>query len=134
MSTWAFFKWDKFSNHVEDGHETEYICEKVGSAMGKLELCRHKKESNRPKFLLHLDQWGVCHGPFAPARAYLVEEGFGTDVTCFVHDESLGLHAVLAKELYDGGDVVIDWDNLQEGGKTPNTTGGGHLVIRTSCQ
>ena len=47
------------------------------------------------------DQHGVCHAPFAPARAYLAEHGLG-HVPVLLHDESGALRTVPAEELLPG--------------------------------
>ena len=44
------------------------------------------------------DQFGVLHAPFAPARALLVEHGFG-DLRVLRHDEHGELHSHTADEL-----------------------------------
>lgn len=38
-----------------------------------------------PKVLLMLDQFGVCHAPYAQARSLLTEHHYG-EVLCIVHD------------------------------------------------
>ena len=51
-----------------------------------------------PEVLCLADQFGVCHAPFAPARAYLVEHGFGY-VRLLVHDGLGILHTPTADQL-----------------------------------
>lgn len=38
-----------------------------------------------PKVIVMLDQFGVCHAPYAQARSILTEHEYG-DVLCIVHD------------------------------------------------
>jgi len=52
----------------------------------------------KPSVLCMADQFGLCHAPFAPARAYLVEHGWG-DVRLLVHDSAGVLHTPTAEEL-----------------------------------
>eukprot|EP00966_Prymnesium_polylepis_P138061 3189959-Prymnesium_polylepis.1 len=54
--------------------------------------------ASKPAVLCMVDQYGVCHAPFAPARAYLVEHGF-SDVRLLVHDTEGGFHTPTADEL-----------------------------------
>ena len=35
--------------------------------------------------IVQVDQYGIAHPPFAPARAFLVEQGYG-HVSIFMHD------------------------------------------------
>ena len=55
-----------------------------------------------PVVICFADQFGVLHGPFAPARAYLSEFGH---VACrvLVHDAGGGLHAPTVAELAPSG-------------------------------
>lgn len=53
--------------------------------------------------LVQVDQFGIAHAPFAPARAFLAEEGYG-DVAILMHsfasqDNCLTLHTNKASEL-----------------------------------
>lgn len=52
----------------------------------------------KPLLIVMADQFGVCHAPFAPARAFLVEHGFGA-VQLLVHDTAGTLHRTTADEL-----------------------------------
>jgi cytidine deaminase len=54
-----------------------------------------------PLVIAMADQFGVCHAPFAPARAYLAEHGYGA-VRVLTHDELGVLHAPTAAELMPG--------------------------------
>ena len=55
----------------------------------------------KPLVIALADQFGVCHAPFAPARAYLAEHGHGA-VRVLTHDENGVLHAPTATELMPG--------------------------------
>merc|ERR1740117_1083053 len=44
---------------------------------------------DRPTLLLQIDQFGICHAPFAPARAYLAENGY-SGLPIGVHDRESG--------------------------------------------
>jgi cytidine deaminase len=46
---------------------------------------RLKESKSPPKLLVQVDQYGICHSPFAPARAFLSENGFG-DCQLLIHD------------------------------------------------
>eukprot|EP00928_Gymnodinium_smaydae_P082179 TRINITY_DN65576_c0_g1_i1.p1 TRINITY_DN65576_c0_g1~~TRINITY_DN65576_c0_g1_i1.p1 ORF type:complete len:350 (+),score=42.29 TRINITY_DN65576_c0_g1_i1:41-1090(+) len=51
-----------------------------------------------PAYLCMSDHFGVCHAPFAPARAYLLEHGYGAcRVLC--HDEAGKLHVPRVEDL-----------------------------------
>ncbi|KAG7391394.1 hypothetical protein PHYPSEUDO_004929 [Phytophthora pseudosyringae] len=52
-----------------------------------------EEERNAPQFLVHVDQFGILHAPFARARAYFFEFGF-LDVPVLVHDAAGALHRV----------------------------------------
>jgi hypothetical protein len=60
------------------------------------------QQVNRPRvqpvWIVMADQFGVCHAPFAPARAYLVEHGYG-EVGVLVHDAYGRLHRTTANAL-----------------------------------
>lgn len=59
------------------------------------------------------DQFGVCHAPFAPARALLVEHGFGA---CLVaaHGANGELMAPVATELLPGLPSAVEHGLLQQ--------------------
>lgn len=42
----------------------------------------------RPRLIVQADQYGIAHAPFAPARAFLSERGFG-DCMILLHDTAL---------------------------------------------
>lgn len=50
------------------------------------------------KYLLMVDQFGVCHAPFAQARALLTEHGYDL-VKILVHDSDGVLHVIDARSL-----------------------------------
>jgi cytidine deaminase len=52
----------------------------------------------RPVALVMIDQYGVCHAPFARSRSLLMEHGFG-DVLVLCHQEDGQLHDVAVDEL-----------------------------------
>ena len=66
------------------------------------QLCQSIEEQSefgmRPKVLCMADQYGVCHAPFATARAFLTEHGYG-DVSVLLHDNDGVLHTVQAEDL-----------------------------------
>lgn len=65
----------------------EYGCtlDPVSQLLHRMEMS-NISQLHDPSFLLMIDQYGVCHAPFAQARALLTEYGFGF-VKCVVHDE-----------------------------------------------
>lgn len=52
----------------------------------------------RPVAVVMLDQYGVCHAPFARSRSLLMEHGFG-DVLVLIHGEDGILHDVSVDDL-----------------------------------
>ena len=58
-------------------------------------LAPHLQEGGTPLLLVQADQFGIAHAPFAPARAFLTENGFGHcqivlhDVPCTDNDEDV---------------------------------------------
>eukprot|EP01033_Poteriospumella_lacustris_P002105 gene2106-1531_t len=52
----------------------------------------------RPVALVMVDQYGVCHAPFARSRSLLMEHGFG-DVLVLIHGEDGVLHDVVVDDL-----------------------------------
>lgn len=50
------------------------------------------------KYMIMVDQFGVCHAPFAQARAILNEHGFG-GIKCIVHDALGNLDIVEVRKL-----------------------------------
>jgi cytidine deaminase len=67
------------------------------------QLCQALEEraDAKPAVLCLADQFGVCHAPFAPARAFLVEHGYD-EVAVLYHDEANVLRSVKAAELFPG--------------------------------
>ena len=70
------------------------------------QLCQAIEERREgavePAMLCMADQYGVCHAPFAPARAYLAERGLGA-LPVLLHDDDTGeLRTVPADELLPG--------------------------------
>lgn len=59
------------------------------------------KAASPPAVVCMADHFGLLHGPFACARAYLCEHGYG-DARVLVHDEFGAMHAPAAKELLPG--------------------------------
>lgn len=50
------------------------------------QLATHIQESSSPPLLIvQADQYGIAHAPFAPARAFLTERGYG-DCHVLIHD------------------------------------------------
>lgn len=49
------------------------------------QLASHIKKGGVPKVIVQADQFGIAHGPFAPARAFLSENGYG-DCQILLHD------------------------------------------------
>jgi cytidine deaminase len=68
----------------------EYGCtlDPVSQLLRSMEISKDETDSvtELPSLLIMIDQYGVCHAPFAQARALLTEYGFGS-VKCVVHDE-----------------------------------------------
>lgn len=52
----------------------------------------------RPVAIVMVDQFGVCHAPFARSRSLLMEHGFG-DVLVLIHEEDGQLHDVAVDDL-----------------------------------
>ena len=78
---------------LEYGCSLDAVCQLCQAIEDK----RHH-EGRRPVVLCMADQFGVAHAPFAPARAFLVEHGFG-DAKILFHDEHAALRTVRAEEL-----------------------------------
>ena len=64
------------------------------------------EKQNPPLILCMADQFGCCHAPFAPGRAFLVEHGLG-DLRVLCQDKVGGLHTPAAVELIPG---LPQWD------------------------
>lgn len=68
------------------------------------QLCQAIEEhapAAKPAMLCMADQFGVCHAPFATARAYLAENGLG-QLPVLLHDGAGELRTVAADELLPG--------------------------------
>ena len=72
--------------------------EHVNKALSGSLLEEQSERGTRPKVLCMADQYGVCHAPFATARSFLTEHGYG-DVSVLLHDNDGVLHTVTAAEL-----------------------------------
>lgn len=61
-----------------------------------------------PKVLLMLDQFGVCHAPYAQARSILTEHSYG-HVLCVVHDTfgQVSLHTASSLVPAPSGDFPL---------------------------
>ena len=64
----------------------------------QVQLGQARLRRARPVLLCMADQYGVCHAPFAPARAFLAEHGCG-DCRVLTHDATGVLHILTAEEL-----------------------------------
>lgn len=61
----------------------------------------------RSVLILQIDQFGICHAPFAHARSYLSEYGYGEACVTYVHDALGQLHGPMSmRELYDAKSCV----------------------------
>jgi len=56
-------------------------------------------------YLLMIDQWGICHAPFAQARGLLNEHGFKY-VKCVIHDDLGDVHIVPVSSLVPFGETA----------------------------
>ncbi|CAD7924647.1 unnamed protein product [Amoebophrya sp. A25] len=67
-----------------------------------------------PKFVLQVDQFGICHAPPASARAYFAEKPGLENCRTLVHDPRPphALRKPRMKDLHDCGGYVIDWHTL----------------------
>ena len=61
----------------------EYGC--TLDAVSRLALSMQQRKHSPPVLLVQTDQYGIAHGPFAPARAFLTEHGFG-DCKILLHE------------------------------------------------
>lgn len=68
---------------LEYGCTLDAVCSLAGPIQQQAAKGRH------PVMIVMADQHGMCHAPFAPARSFLKEYGFG-DVKVLVHDGATG--------------------------------------------
>jgi hypothetical protein len=64
-----------------------------------LEVKEKSEENVIPLMIVMIDQFSVCHAPFAAARTLLVELGFG-EVNVLLHNSDGELVIVKVKDLY----------------------------------
>jgi cytidine deaminase len=64
-----------------------------------LEVKEKSEENVTPLMIVMIDQFNVCHAPFAAARTLLVELGYG-DLNVLLHNSGGELVVVKAKDLY----------------------------------
>ena len=72
-----------------------------------------ERTDSKPKLLLMVDQFGVCHAPFASARSLLTEHGY-QDILCVVHDSSgkLSTHKASSLVPAPSGDYPLTHDDF----------------------
>ena len=70
---------------------TEYGCSlDAVSQLGRDILQKQRTENVTPVRIIQVDQFGIAHAPFAPARAFLVEQGFGPVQVIVCSQETYG--------------------------------------------
>jgi cytidine deaminase len=79
----AFADGSIVTSHQSSG--LEYGC--TLDAVSQLASHIIKNPGGRPILLVQTDQFGICHAPFAPARSFLTEHGYG-DCQILLHDAS----------------------------------------------
>merc|ERR1712086_83660 len=80
---------------LEYGCSIDPICQLAAAMQAQGELCKWEESALSNAVLVMADQFGVCHGPFAAARSFLSEHGWGK-VKIMLHNEEgqLELHTV----------------------------------------
>lgn len=63
----------------------EYGCSQDAVSQLAPKLAENRKKGIEPTQIVQLDQFGLAHPPFAPARAFLTERGYG-NVCILFHD------------------------------------------------
>ena len=85
-----------FLKALEYGASVDPVVQLIGQMK---EYPTTRSSSCQPLVLAMLDQFDVCHAPFAAARTLLLEHGFG-DLKVLHHDEDGQLAASLVKDLF----------------------------------
>ena len=107
-----------FSYTTEYGNTLDPITQLVvGMERRRVQALDILKSSDRvvPKVLLQVDQFGVCHAPFAMARSILTEHGYG-DVLCIVHDTfgEVAPHEAVSLVPAPSGDYPLTHDDFSK--------------------
>ena len=84
---------------LEYGCSLDAICQLAPAIEERMSLEEHR--ASPPVVICMCDQFGVLHGPFAPARAYLCEHGYGA-TRVLIHDQVGVAHAPTVEELLPG--------------------------------
>jgi cytidine deaminase len=80
---------------------------RTGAAGGAAAMAAQYRSAAAPVCLAMVDQFGVAHAPFAPARALLVEHGF-EDCSVLYHSDSGALLRLSASELAPNRAITED--------------------------
>jgi hypothetical protein len=97
----------RFAAHTQ---AIEYPCsvEAVSKIAAFIEVAG--ENDIQPLWLVVVDQFGICHAPFAPGRAYLSENNFAKTLRTHVHDDMGALHAgILFDSVYNPQSGLISW-------------------------
>ena len=96
----------------------EYGCSLDAVCLLTTEL---ERASSAPVMLCMCDQFGLCHAPFAPARAYLAEHGWG-HLRLMAHDAVGQMHVAAVADLLPN---LPSWCGSAE----PSTRGSNALAV-----
>jgi len=85
--------------------EYGFTLDPITKLIPTLEMLR--KKNVRPVVILQVDQIGILHSPFGPARGHLVEGGYG-DATVWVHRRNGGIESSKISDLLPDAPAISE--------------------------